>query len=724
MIGSSIDQMFNAEKLSPDQIRQSIENGTLEAYIGIPILQQKLKEQEQPAQAPTNQPPIAEEIMAKASGLDQLQSNLPVERYQEGGIIGAEGFFLTEEDPIQKDQEEREYMAALQGLMSAANGVQSMATIPSKDVASYENSTPDVESKTIRKPVATETVEQVNVPGGGIADIIKVAAQGQNVPPDLLANIAGAESSGRNDAANPNSSAKGLFQFIDSTWESLGGTPDNQFDPEENAQLGAKYTRQNAEHLKSELGRNPTYGEVYAAHFFGPGVSSMLNNADPADPIEAGLETFTSPKGVEQILAANPQLQGKTVGEVMQSLDNKAGEGIVQLAKGGVAHFDSGGSTSFYDDTLYGPRQRMVGPMRPRIAEPSPPTHIGPTGPMPPTHIGPVPQEEPSPTTPFDRYIQQNYTPIDIYGSGPAPEWSIQGLEDYYKQLEKKADESYKASPVGVFMEQTDEERAAAQKAVEEHEAALVKPFKPRETVKAKPTPKVEAVDLIEETPEGPTLEEELAIINKRKENNSPAKNIEKVLNEAEPEEKKVQDFYDIFIQDYMESKDDREKQKKLDGYLALATAGFAAAAGESPNALTNISKGALAGIQQYGQSSKVRSAEEVQGQRNLLNAQRYKELGETARATQALNASRYRGAQENDTKQLLADMEEAMMKEVSENKMLISPEQRQAALAQLRMTNPTYQQLFKQVYGVNYSDTLNQTSSNSEYSLVGRRPE
>ena len=47
MIGSTIGQMAAADKLSVGQLQQAIKDGTVPAYIGIPMLQQKVKDQQQ-----------------------------------------------------------------------------------------------------------------------------------------------------------------------------------------------------------------------------------------------------------------------------------------------------------------------------------------------------------------------------------------------------------------------------------------------------------------------------------------------------------------------------------------------------------------------------------------------------------------------------------------------------------------------------------------------------
>jgi hypothetical protein len=85
--------MAQASKLSITQLQQAIKNGTVPPYIGVPLLQQKIKESQQAKQAMAaqqpQQPPIAQQVMqqAEAQGVDTLPSNLPVQGMAEGGII-------------------------------------------------------------------------------------------------------------------------------------------------------------------------------------------------------------------------------------------------------------------------------------------------------------------------------------------------------------------------------------------------------------------------------------------------------------------------------------------------------------------------------------------------------------------------------------------------------------------------------------------------------------
>ena len=80
--------MADAGKLSVAQLQQAVKNGTVPAYIGIPLMQEKIKQakQAQPVQAPA-EPPIAQQVMAEAAGIDQMPSNLPAKSMNDGGIV-------------------------------------------------------------------------------------------------------------------------------------------------------------------------------------------------------------------------------------------------------------------------------------------------------------------------------------------------------------------------------------------------------------------------------------------------------------------------------------------------------------------------------------------------------------------------------------------------------------------------------------------------------------
>lgn len=88
--------MGDADKLSIPQLQQSIQNGTIPAYIGVPLLQEKVKQQKAmqasmaAPQGPAK-PPVAQQVMQEAQGVSALPSNLPEEGYADGGIVAFAG---------------------------------------------------------------------------------------------------------------------------------------------------------------------------------------------------------------------------------------------------------------------------------------------------------------------------------------------------------------------------------------------------------------------------------------------------------------------------------------------------------------------------------------------------------------------------------------------------------------------------------------------------------
>ncbi len=114
----------------------------------------------------------------------------------------------------------------------------------------------------------------------------------------VLRAIIGVESGGVANAQNPNSSARGLGQFISQTWLTMiqkyrpdimeGRTPGQVLalrdDAALNAEMTAMYTRENFAYLRDRgLPTNP--GELYLAHFMGPGGAAKALTVTPDTPI-------------------------------------------------------------------------------------------------------------------------------------------------------------------------------------------------------------------------------------------------------------------------------------------------------------------------------------------------------------------------------------------------------------------------------------------------------
>jgi hypothetical protein len=112
-----------------------------------------------------------------------------------------------------------------------------------------------------------------NVPND-LASMFRAQEEENDLPPGFLARTAQIESSMNPQAKNPNSSAGGLFQFIDGTAAdyNLG----NKFDPKDATRAAAELAWDNKEALTKALGRDPTAAELYLAHQQGSGGASKL----------------------------------------------------------------------------------------------------------------------------------------------------------------------------------------------------------------------------------------------------------------------------------------------------------------------------------------------------------------------------------------------------------------------------------------------------------------
>ncbi len=115
--------------------------------------------------------------------------------------------------------------------------------------------------------------------------------QAQAPQDTLLDRMAQAESSGDPAAANPNSSATGLFQFTDPTWREMvlrygkqtGIGLADKASPAAQRTMAALYAQQNLKQLQQSLDRTPTKGELYMAHVLGATGAKQLIRAARSD---------------------------------------------------------------------------------------------------------------------------------------------------------------------------------------------------------------------------------------------------------------------------------------------------------------------------------------------------------------------------------------------------------------------------------------------------------
>lgn len=134
--------MADPSKYSVAELKTAVQNGTIPAYIGIPIIQQKMQDSErmklagQAAQAPQNQPSIAEQVLGQAEGVAALPSNLPTEGYAGGGVVAFADEGLVEgSDPAEAAQRERDRAALYGVLQSIGAASKDVLSLPGRGVA-------------------------------------------------------------------------------------------------------------------------------------------------------------------------------------------------------------------------------------------------------------------------------------------------------------------------------------------------------------------------------------------------------------------------------------------------------------------------------------------------------------------------------------------------------------------------------------------------------------
>ena len=161
---------------------------------------------------------------------------------------------------------------------------------------------------------------------GGIETAIRRAASATGIDFGFLLHTARRESGFNAQAHAPTSSAAGLFQFVEQTWmstlkrhgpaygyaryadlisEGSDGrffvpqgeaarkvVMDLRYDPHAAATMAGELASDHAAYLRGRTGREPTGGELYAAHFLGPQGSAKLIEAYRGNPNQTAAGLF------------------------------------------------------------------------------------------------------------------------------------------------------------------------------------------------------------------------------------------------------------------------------------------------------------------------------------------------------------------------------------------------------------------------------------------------
>lgn len=660
MIGSLMSRMGTAEKLSVAQIQQAIKNGTLPAYVGIPMLQDKLK-QEQAArsaqqQAQQPQSTIAEQVMAQAEGIPQLQSNLPAQGMAGGGIVafarGGYGDDTSEDD----DEDYYDRMEAA-GAMDNAGMSSAIMAQANPQKPAYSSLTSAIPESIRAIPAAVAAIP------AGIGSLVqqakekfspaqepvaaKTPTKGQHkyherivqeaeklsLSPDFALRIAQKETGNLKNpetAVSP-AGALGVMQLMPKTARGLGVK--DPLNPDENIPGGLRYAKQMLD----------KYGDeklAAMAYNWGPG------NVD---------KWLKSGKGIE-------------------ALPRETRNYAAAFAEGGsVQHFFPGGLSSTggvpIDANYMNEAQTLAREARLRLMREQARAAFTPA-----TQAATV-AETPGVARGVASLLGRASAPMMIGSAGAAITNAImdkkqaEELAKYGKEPELTAEEIARASKPAFMRD--------VSMSPKEQQERNIKPLAPLtytpagvDTYGERPgytrPPKPQKVDPLVFERQDAEMGANMSANLKQADQDAFEQKIQelqaqpmKVDQAAAPSEakEKVPSSMDEYLQMLKGGYADVKKQREEDKYLALLAAGLGMMGGTSRNAAANIGAGAMQGVASLAASRRDRSAEQNALDRAYGQALYRQGLGETTAASKAEQLAIQRGTLELNQKKELDNL-------------------------------------------------------------------
>src|SRR3982075_2607540 len=190
----------------------------------------------------------------------------------------------------------------------------------------------------------------------GIAGAIKQAANTTGTSFEYLLATAKMESNFNPTASASTSSARGLYQFIDQTWlgtvkeagaqlgygkyaDPITRSPSGSYsvsdpaartaimklrdDPAAASSMAAVLTQSNSFKLTGKIGRRPTDGELYMAHFMGVGgAAKLISNAED-NPQASGSRLFPNAAAANRSIFFDRTGRARSVSEVYSVLTSR-----------------------------------------------------------------------------------------------------------------------------------------------------------------------------------------------------------------------------------------------------------------------------------------------------------------------------------------------------------------------------------------------------------------
>ncbi len=223
-----------------------------------------------------------------------------------------------------------------------------------------------------------------------VAGTIKQAASATGASFEYLLSAAKIESNLNPGATASTSSARGLYQFIEQTWlgtvkeagaafgfgkyaDSISKSDSGSYsvsdpatrdqilklrdDPAVNAAMAGVLTQSNSFKLTADLGRRPTDGELYMAHFMGVGGASKLIAAAQDTPRASAVAMFPGAASANHSIFYNRSGTPRSVSEVYADLDGRyasaANSPVTRTAMASTGVTPSNGVSQVADNAAY-----------------------------------------------------------------------------------------------------------------------------------------------------------------------------------------------------------------------------------------------------------------------------------------------------------------------------------------------------------------------------------
>lgn len=260
-IPSTLKTISMADKMSVPQLQQAVKDGTIPAYIAVPLIQERMKDKQEAqaavAGAQPQQPPVAQQVMAQADqqeALAALPTGMP-QQYAHGGIVAfADGDLI--EDDEDDTEEERQYMSAL-------NMAQNVRDARINQTPATGLGYGDVQGQAPRAARIPESKSAFDASGHKYDQFATSYAEKIGLNPSLARYMLHKETGGLKnpESAVSKAGAMGPAQLMPATAKELGVDPRN---PEQNVRGGLDY-------LKRMVDRYGDERLALAAYNAGPG---------------------------------------------------------------------------------------------------------------------------------------------------------------------------------------------------------------------------------------------------------------------------------------------------------------------------------------------------------------------------------------------------------------------------------------------------------------------